>query len=111
MSDDISDTRYVLKIPDCEPIEIKGWEKMDAGERNLALCFAVAEGLGAAAGLDLMTIQHLSLCREVPQIAPLAERNWPAAKRDFLRECAQRGFVRSDEDRAVIATHTTGGTP
>jgi hypothetical protein len=109
VSEDNSGPRYILKIPTCEPIEIKGWEKMDAGERNLALCFAVAEGLGAAAGLDLMTIQHLSLCREVPHLAPLAERNWSAAKRDFLRECAQRGFVRSDEDRALFAVDTAGG--
>lgn len=103
-ADALAQPRYVLKIPDCEPVAIDGWEKMDVAERKVALCFATAKALGVAAGLDLMTLQHQELCQSAPHLAPLAERFWPAARRAFVLECAKNGYVRSDRDRATLAT-------
>ena len=96
--------KYVLKIEGCEPVEIEGWEAMNAGERKLSLCFAVASRLGVTAGLDLLVLQHMELCQNHPNLAPLADSVWPRARRDFVRKCALHGFVFGDVDRALVGS-------
>lgn len=98
-----SNTKYVLKIPGAEPVEIEGWEAMDAAQRKLAMCFALASRMGVTAGLNALTLMHMDLCQNAPNLAPLAEAVWPRARRDFVMKCAKLGFVFDDDDRITVA--------
>lgn len=95
--------RFVLKIPDYEPVEIEGFAEKSPDDRAFAIAHAVASRMGLCAGLDFLVVHHMERVQNAPLLDALRyEAEWPHRRHAFVQSSIASGFVFHEHDRAYV---------